>query len=176
MSVPETVREQVRQRVGFACEYCGVTETDTAGHLTLDHFHPQARGGSDDLDNLLYCCHRCNEYKSDYWPQKSDAPTLWNPRREAAFGHFVELADGRLYAVSPTGTITLNRLRLNRPPLVTHRLRQRQSQEERRLLTRLRDMEVLIEQIHRQQTAFLEEQRALLQEQVRILQLILDQQ
>ena len=37
-------------------------------------------------------------------------------------------------------------------------------------------MEVLIEQIHRQQTAFLEEQRALLQEQVRILQLILDQQ
>jgi len=31
MSIPEAVREQVRQRAGFACEYCGATETDAAG-------------------------------------------------------------------------------------------------------------------------------------------------
>jgi len=65
MSIPEAVRERVRQRAGFACEYCGVTETDTAGQLTLDHFHPRARGGGDAPDNLIYCCHRCNEYKTN---------------------------------------------------------------------------------------------------------------
>jgi len=176
MSISQDVREQVRQRADFACEYCGVTETGTAGQLTLDHFHPQSKGGGDDLENLLYCCHRCNEYKSDYWPHKPEAPALWNPRREAAAVHFVELADGRLYATGPTGAFTLNHLRLNRPPLVAFRLRRRQSQEEQHLLTRLRDIGVLVEQLHRQQTAFLEEHRALLQEQLRVLKLLLDQQ
>ena len=58
MSIPAELREWVRRRAGFACEYCGVTETDAAGQLTIDHFHPQAGGGSDALDNLVYCCHR----------------------------------------------------------------------------------------------------------------------
>ena len=31
MSLPEAIREQVRRRAGFACEFCGVTETDTGG-------------------------------------------------------------------------------------------------------------------------------------------------
>jgi len=173
-NIPAERRERVRQRAGFACEYCGVTETDTAGQLTLDHFHPQAHGGDDTLDNLVYCCHRCNEYKADYWPQEPDAPSLWNPRREAASAHFVELADGRLYATTATGTFTLNRLRLNRPPLVAYRSRRRQRVEEQRLLTRLRDVVALLEQSHAQQAALLEEHRSLLQEQQRVLQLLLD--
>ena len=28
MRLPEAIREQVRPRAGFACESCGVTETD----------------------------------------------------------------------------------------------------------------------------------------------------
>ena len=175
MSVPQETREQVRQRAEFACEYCGVTETDTAGQLTIDHFHPQARGGSDDLDNLLYCCHRCNEYKSDYWPQEPNQPALWNPRREAADVHFVELTDGNLYAADPIGAFTLKRLRLNRPPLVAYRVRQRQIREERHSLVHLRDMVRLVEQLQAQRAALLEENRVLLQEQLRLLRLLLDQ-
>ncbi len=176
MSIPEAVREQVRQRAGFACEYCGVTETDTAGQLTLDHFHPRARGGSDAPDNLLYCCHRCNEYKSDYWPQTPGAQALWNPRQEAAQNHFLELADGSLYAINATGRFTLNCLRLNRPPLVAYRLRQRQGREEWYLLARLHDMVALVGQAQRQQTALLQEHRVLLQEQLRVMQALLGQQ
>lgn len=56
MTITDQMREQVRQRANFACEYCGVTETDTGGQLTIDHFHPRSKGGDDDLDNLLYCC------------------------------------------------------------------------------------------------------------------------
>jgi 5-methylcytosine-specific restriction endonuclease McrA len=52
MTLPEALWQQVRQRAGGACEYCGVTETDSGGPLTVDHFQPQARGGSDDLANL----------------------------------------------------------------------------------------------------------------------------
>jgi hypothetical protein len=41
--------EQVRLRAKFACEYCGVTEADTGGELTIDHFQPDIRGGSADI-------------------------------------------------------------------------------------------------------------------------------
>ena len=58
MSLSETIREQVRQRARFACEFCGVTEADAGGQLTIDHFQPATKGGSDGLENLLYCCVR----------------------------------------------------------------------------------------------------------------------
>jgi hypothetical protein len=47
--ISETLRLQVRQRANFACEYCGVTETDSGGELTIDHYQPQSQNGSDEL-------------------------------------------------------------------------------------------------------------------------------
>lgn len=79
MSIAPELRLAVRQRANFACEFCGVTETDTGGALTIDHFQPQTKSGTDDPDNLLYCCPRCNQYKADYWPTGPDDPSLWNP-------------------------------------------------------------------------------------------------
>ena len=49
MTISRNDLEQVRRRAGFACEYCSVTETDSGGPLTVDHFQPQARGGTDEL-------------------------------------------------------------------------------------------------------------------------------
>ncbi len=63
MRLPAERREMVRQWAERACEYCGVSETDTGGLLTVDHFHPQAEGGSDAPENLIYCCHFCNGFK-----------------------------------------------------------------------------------------------------------------
>jgi hypothetical protein len=40
MTVSREDVELVRTRAGFACEYCGVTETDCGGQLTVDHHHP----------------------------------------------------------------------------------------------------------------------------------------
>src|SRR5438128_8754783 len=81
MSIREELREQVRPRAHFACEYCSVSETDTGDQLTVDHFQPQARGGTEALENLVYCCYRCNLYKADYWPSRPGEPHLWNPRQ-----------------------------------------------------------------------------------------------
>ena len=92
--------EQARRRANFACEYCGVTETDVGGLLTVDHFQPQARGGADALGNLLYCCHRCNLYKADYWPTQPTDPVLWNPREESVGTHLLFLTDVRRWVVS----------------------------------------------------------------------------
>jgi hypothetical protein len=96
---PET-RQLVRERAGLACEYCGVTETDTGGELTVDHFQPRACEGGDDPENLLYCCPRCNQYKADYWPAGPDDPRLLNPRWEKMDGHLLHLADGTLYPIT----------------------------------------------------------------------------
>ena len=163
----------MRERAGFACEYCGVTETDAAGLLTVDHFQPQAQSGPDTLDNLLYCCTRCNQYKADYWPPTTNDPALWNPRLTPADTHFVTLADGQLFALTPIGTFTLWRLRLNRPQLVAHRLQKREQAEQTRLTTQLRDIITLQKQLSAQQAGLLEENHLLLAELRRVLRLLL---
>ena len=169
------IRERVRRRANFACEFCGVTEADTGGRLTIDHFQPRTKGGSDSPENLLYCCVRCNQYKQDYWPTISGAPSLWNPRLEPTSRHFLELDDGTLYPLTPTGTFTLKRLRLNRPPLVAYRLSKRQRAEEIRLLTRYRNLVRLLDQLHTQMAELVEEQQELLEEQQTLLRLLLDE-
>lgn len=168
-----SIREQVRQRANFACEFCGISETDAGGQLTIDHYQPKGKGGDDGLDNLIYCCARCNQYKLDYWPNRPNDPPLWNPRQALASQHLLELADGILHPLTTTGTFTLQRLRLNRPPLVAHRLRKRQEAEKARLLAQYRDLARLAEQLLTQQTTLMEEQQRLLKEQRRLLQLLL---
>jgi hypothetical protein len=173
MTIADEIRQQVRQRANFACEFCDVTETDTGGELTVDHFQPKAKGGDDSLENLLYCCARCNQYKLDYWPMHPEEPSLWNPRREPASQHFLELNDGTLYPLTAIAAFTIKRLRLNRPPLIAWRLRRRQQAEEIRLLTRYRSLVQLLAQLNSQLSVLMEEQRRLLEEQRELLRLLL---
>ena len=39
MTIDAGLRDRVRDRARFACEFCEVTETDTGGELTIDHVH-----------------------------------------------------------------------------------------------------------------------------------------
>ena len=173
MNVSAQTRQHVRERAGFACEYCGVAETDTGGELTIDHFQPRTCGGTDDPENLLYCCHRCNEYKADYWPGRPDDTPLWNPRREQRDSHLLLLAAGTLFPITAVGEFTLRRLRLNRPPLVAFRLRRRSDAEEQRLLAQLHELLTALEQLQHQHAALLREHAALLAEQHALLRLLL---
>lgn len=117
-------RAIVRQRYGERCGYCGVHESETGAELEMDHFQPRTAGGSDDLDNLVYCCSTCNRLKGDFWPT-SDWPTpvqrLLHPDRDDLALHLREEADCGFTAISPTGVFHLYRLRLNRPPLLALR-------------------------------------------------------
>ncbi len=173
MTIADEIREKVRKRAHYACEFCGIEEADAGGELTIDHYQPKVRGGRDNLDNLLYCCSRCNQYKLDYWPVRSDESLLWNPRREQASMHFVELDDGMLHPLTAIGAFTLARLRLNRSLLVAHRLRKRELADEKRLLTQHQETIRSLENLNLQLSALLEEQRRLLEEQRELLRLLL---
>ena len=59
-------------RYDFRCGYRGVSETNIGAEMTLDHFHPRVLGGENRLDNLIYCCHACNEFKGDYWQTEAE--------------------------------------------------------------------------------------------------------
>ena len=174
MSISAELRDQVRQRANFACEYCGVAEADTGGLLTVDHFQPQALGGSDDLANLLYCCHGCNHFKAAYWPLQATDLALWNPRMEPRHQHLLLLDDGTLHPLTSIGAFTVKRLRLNRPPLIAYRLRQLRQTEETRLLKRYREVIALLEHLHHQQAALLEEHQSLLEKQWALLRALID--
>lgn len=44
------------------CGYCGIR---LHGHYQIEHVLPLTRGGSNDIDNLLLTCPRCNTSKRD---------------------------------------------------------------------------------------------------------------
>lgn len=174
MAISNAARKQVRHRANHACEFCGVTETDVGGELTVDHYRPRSSDGSDDLDNLIYCCSRCNLYKADYWPKGESEPHLWNPRREPFSRHFHELEDGTLRSLTVNGEFTLRRLRLNRPQLAAHRLQGRLEASRRHQLNLLEGLSRVLEQLVVQQAMLTRDQNELLKELQDLLWVLLN--
>ncbi|MFN7944816.1 MAG: HNH endonuclease [Blastocatellia bacterium] len=173
MPVSAQTRNQVRQRAGFACEYCGVSETDVGSELTIDHFQPQSKGGDDRLENLIYCCTRCNEYKGSYWPEQLDEQTLWNPRNEPASLHFVADENGTLNPLTSTGALTIRLLHLNRQPLIDYRLKARLQSRQTELLNSYRGFMQLSADLLARQAELLNEQQEVLLRQQSLLEKLL---
>ena len=117
-------QQQIRRRFEFRCGYCGVTEVDTGGELTVDHFQPVSAGGGEDDDNLIYACWRCNGYKSDFWPVASRHEyRILHPLRDDVAAHIREDPEtGRLEPLTETGRAHIELLHLNRSLLIAHRL------------------------------------------------------
>ncbi|WP_433937601.1 HNH endonuclease [Sorangium cellulosum] len=115
-------RAQVRERFRARCAYCGVHEDAVGATLTVDHHRPRAHGGTDDLENLVYCCARCNEHKGAYW-HELDPPhvRLLHPGRDELAQHLRESDDGRFVGLTSEGDFFAQRLRLNRPQIVAYR-------------------------------------------------------
>lgn len=61
-NISKGLRFDVFQRDEHTCQYCGRSAPDV--ELELDHIHPVAEGGTDDLDNLTTSCFDCNRGKS----------------------------------------------------------------------------------------------------------------
>ena len=174
MTVRTEDRDLVRRRAGYRCEFCGVHETDSGGELTIDHFQPKTRGGSNDPENLVYCCVRCNQHKLDYWPAGSGESDLWNPRKDDRSEHFLILEDGRLHPLTPTAVLTIGRLRLNRSPLVSYRLRQLHHERREQLLRSYQSLNEVLEKLLGHQTDLMERIWRLLAEQQQLLRRLLD--
>jgi hypothetical protein len=122
-----TTRRQIRRRDGFSCAYCGVTEEQVGSGLTIDHFQPQVTGGEENLENLLYCCYACNSFKGDWW-NPDGVDRILHPFNEDIQEHLQEESDGILTSKTPTGAFHIEKLQLNRPPLIANRQRRRRDQ------------------------------------------------
>jgi len=121
--VDDQLRERARERFAGRCAYCGVHEDDAGATLTVDHHRPRSRDGDEQSDNLVYACARCNEHKGSYW-HEHDPPhvRLLHPARDDLAAHLREDDDGRIVALTSEGQFFIQRLRLNRPQLIAHRV------------------------------------------------------
>lgn len=89
------LRQASRLRYDFRCGYWCVNETNMGAEMTVDHFQPHVHGGDDSHDNLVYCCHACNEFKGDYWQVEPDLRLL-HPLLDDLSLHYREQEDGTL--------------------------------------------------------------------------------
>jgi 5-methylcytosine-specific restriction endonuclease McrA len=71
-------RKNLLLRDRYTCQFCG--RLFPAHELTLDHVIPRSRGGHTDWDNLVACCHKCNNLKGDRLPDEAGLKLLRQPR------------------------------------------------------------------------------------------------
>lgn len=62
-SISRKIRFEVFKRDSFKCQYCGKAAPEVV--LTIDHIKPVAKGGGNDIVNLITACDECNSGKSD---------------------------------------------------------------------------------------------------------------
>ena len=139
----ETEHQALRARFNFACGYCGVSETQSGASLTVDHFQPTSRGGTDEEANWIYACFACNGFKGAFLVAPP-GEFLLHPLRDDLPLHLREEDDGTLSALSARGQLHIERLHLNRPQLVSHRreVRVQRERDERiaQLMNELKEM------------------------------------
>ena len=70
--------KNILMRDRYTCQFCG--RVFPAGELTLDHVIPRSRGGHTDWDNLVACCHSCNNRKGDRLPEEAGLKLMRPPR------------------------------------------------------------------------------------------------
>lgn len=71
-------RKNVLLRDRYTCQFCG--GVFPASELTLDHVIPRSRGGRTDWDNLVACCHPCNNRKGDRLPEEAGLKLIRPPK------------------------------------------------------------------------------------------------
>lgn len=71
-SLSKKLRFEVFKRDKFTCQYCGKQAPSVV--LNVDHITPVAKGGEDDITNLITACFDCNMGKKDI--ELSDDTTI----------------------------------------------------------------------------------------------------
>ncbi len=71
-------RKNILMRDRFTCQYC--QKTLNSGELTLDHVLPRSRRGETSWENLVACCHPCNNKKGSRTPDEANMPLLRTPK------------------------------------------------------------------------------------------------
>lgn len=116
--VSAAVRVRVRVQAGNRCGYCQSPQQYVLGPLEIDHIIPQARGGTDEEENLWLACRMCNGFKGTqthaHDPLTGRRVRLFNPRRQRWLRHFL-WSEGGTHIIGRTacGRATVVALQLN---------------------------------------------------------------
>jgi 5-methylcytosine-specific restriction endonuclease McrA len=63
LKVAPEVKDLVHRRASGCCEYCRCPEEFATQPHSVEHILAQARGGSEDAENLALSCQGCNNHK-----------------------------------------------------------------------------------------------------------------
>ncbi len=118
MPIHEDIKQAVRERARYLCEYCHSSERLSASRFTVDHLVPRSLGGADDLENLALACRRCNERRYNFVagidPDTQEIVPIFNPHQQKWSDDFVWREQGIVIeGITATGRATCTRLDLN---------------------------------------------------------------
>jgi|SRR5579863_6480476 len=126
MAVSPEDRGLVLTRAYGCCEYCRSQAKYSADAFSVEHITPRSKGGTDVESNLALACQGCNNRKfvstiaTD--PLTGRSVPLYNPRQHRWGEHFAWSVDFlTICGLTPTGRATVEKLRLNRDPIVNLR-------------------------------------------------------
>jgi 5-methylcytosine-specific restriction endonuclease McrA len=71
-------RKNILMRDRYTCQYCH--RTLPSAELTLDHVVPRSRSGESAWENLVACCHSCNNRKGSRTPEEAGMRLQRAPR------------------------------------------------------------------------------------------------
>jgi len=71
-------RKNILMRDRYICQYC--QRSLPSGEMTLDHVIPRSRHGETTWENLVACCHPCNNKKGSRTPDEAGMKLLRQPR------------------------------------------------------------------------------------------------
>jgi 5-methylcytosine-specific restriction endonuclease McrA len=71
-------RKNILMRDRYTCQYC--LKILPTGELTLDHVVPRARAGESAWENLVACCHTCNNRKGSRTPEEAGMKLVRQPK------------------------------------------------------------------------------------------------
>jgi hypothetical protein len=118
MAISKEIRQQVRERANYLCEYCHSSEDASAARFEIDHIQPRSLGGLDQFDNLALACQRCNSYRYNFTkgidPKSLVSVLLFNPRLDQWNDHFIWKNGGLIIqGKTSIGRATCDRLDFN---------------------------------------------------------------
>jgi len=71
-------RKNILMRDRYTCQYCH--RVLPSAELTLDHVVPRSRSGESAWENLVACCHSCNNKKGSRTPEEAGMKLARQPK------------------------------------------------------------------------------------------------
>src|SRR5580700_3751064 len=110
------LRDAVRRRAGYRCEYCLLRQEHTEIVHHIEHIVAKQHGGLDGPGNLALACHRCNLQKgpnlSGIDSVSGKAVALFHPRHDTWAEHF-RFQGTNILGLTPTGRASVSVLAMN---------------------------------------------------------------